>query len=160
MFWLSVFGYLFFSLVLFYENRFVTDFTKSAVLCNSLFAKQCSVINTGSSLLFELLLKTDKLLSNITFSRDDILKLIQNLYSEKARHHDRISIQILKICEPSIRKLLETTFKSCLESEIFLHEWKKKHVVPVHKKMANNNQQTTGRYHYIPEKYSIWTPVI
>ena len=53
---------------------------------------------------------------------DDILKLIQNLYSEKARDHDRISIQILKICEPSIRKLLETIFKSCLESEIFLLE--------------------------------------
>ena len=60
---------------------------------------------------------------------DDILKLIQNLYSEKARDHDRISIQMLKICEPSIRKLLETIFKSCLESEIFLLEWKKKNML-------------------------------
>ena len=61
--------------LLFYENRFVTDF-------NSSFSKQCTVINNGSSLAFELLLKKDKALSNITFSSDDILKIIQNLDSD------------------------------------------------------------------------------
>ena len=57
---------------LFYENRFVTDFKKKAELFNSFFAKQCTLINNGSSLPSEHLLKTDKFLSNITFSSDDI----------------------------------------------------------------------------------------
>ena len=96
-----------------------------------------ALINNGSSLPSELLLKTDKFLSNITSSSDGILKIIQNLDSEKAHGFDRISIRMLKICGPSICKPLEIIFKSCLESEIFPLEWKKTNV-PVHKKMTNN----------------------
>ena len=87
---------------------------------------------------FELLLKTDKFLSNMTFSSDDILKIIQNLDSEKAHGYDRISIRMLKISGSSICKPLEVIFKSCLESEIFPLEWEKANVVSVHKKMTNN----------------------
>ena len=123
---------------MFYENRFVTDFDKKAELFNSLFAKQCTVINNGSSLPSELLLKTDKLLSNITFTSDDILKIIQNLDSEKAQGYDTMSIRMLKICGPSICKPLEIIFKSCLESGIFRLGWKKANVVPVHQKMTKN----------------------
>ena len=82
---------------LFYENRFVADFKKKAELFNSFFSKQCTVINNTSSLPSELLLKTDKFLSNINFSSVDILKAIQNLDSEKAHGHDRTSIRML-IC--------------------------------------------------------------
>ena len=96
---------------MFYENRFVTDFKKKAELFNPFFAKQCSVIDNGSSLPSELLRKTDKFLSNITFSSDDILKIIENLDSEKAHGHDRISIQMLKICGQSICKSVEIIFK-------------------------------------------------
>ena len=123
---------------LFYENRFVTDFKKKAELFNSFFAKQCTIINNGNSLPSEFLLKTDKFLSNITFSSDDILKIIQNLDSEKAHGHDKISIRMLKICGPSICKPLDISFKSCLESGIFPLQWKKANVVPIHKKMTNN----------------------
>ena len=112
---------------MFYENRFVTDFDKKAELFNSLFAKQCTVINNGSSLPSELLLKTDK-----------FLKIIQNLGSEKAHGYDRMSIGMLKICGPSICKPLEIIFKSCLESGIFRLGWKKANVVPVHQKMTKN----------------------
>ena len=91
----------------------------------------------------DLLLKTDKFLSNITFSSDDILKIIQNLDSQKAHGHNRISIRMLKICGPSICKPLEIIFKSCLESEIFPLEWKKANVVPVHKK---NDKQSLANY--------------
>ena len=116
---------------LFYENRFVKDF-KKAELFNSFFAKQCTVINNSNIMPSELLLKTDKFLSNITFSSNDILKIIQNLDSEKAHGFDRISIRMLKICESSICKPLEIILKSCLESGIFPLEWKKANVVPVH----------------------------
>ena len=68
---------------------------------------------------------TDKFSPNITISSDDILKIIQNLDSEKAHVHDRISIRMLMICGPSICKPLEIIFKACLESGIFPIEWKK-----------------------------------
>ena len=61
---------------------------------------------------------------------------------------NRISIQMLKICRPSICRPLEIIFKSCLESRIFPLEWKKANVVPVHKKMTNNIYQTIGRSHF------------
>ena len=117
---------------LFYENRLVKDFKKKAELFNSFFAKQCTVINNSNILPSELLLKTDKFLSNITFSSNDILKIIQKLDPEKAHGFDRIRIRMLKICESSIYKPLEIIFKSCLESGIFPREWKKANVVPVH----------------------------
>ena len=123
---------------LFYENRFVRNFKKKAELFNSFFAKQCTVIKNGSSLLPELLLKTDKFLSNITFSSGDIQKIIQNLDSGKPHGHDRISTRMLKICRLSICKLLEIIFKLCLQSGVFPLEWKKANVVLVHKKVTNN----------------------
>ena len=52
---------------LFHENRFVKDFKKKAELFNSFFAKQCIVINNGSSPPSELLLITGTFLSSITF---------------------------------------------------------------------------------------------
>ena len=79
----------------------------------------CTVINNGNSL------KTDKFLSNIKFSSDDILKIIQNLDSEQAQGHDRINVRMLKICGTSICKPFEITFRSCFESGNFQTERKK-----------------------------------
>ena len=125
-------------LPLFYENRFITNFKNKTELLNSLFDKQCTVINNGSSLQLELSLKTNNFLSNITFSSNEILKIIQNLDSDKAHGHQRISIRMLKICRPSIFKRLEIIFDQCLEGRIFPIEWKKVKVVLVHEKMTNN----------------------
>ena len=69
---------------------------------------------------------------NITFSRDGTIKKTENLDSEKAHGHDRISIQILKVCGPSLCETLEFIFKSCLEIEIIPVEWKKRHIVLAH----------------------------
>ena len=126
---------------LFYENRFVIDYKKKTKLFNLFFAKECTAINNGKSLPSELLLKTDKFLSNITFSSDEMLKLIQHLDSEKAHGHERISIWMFKICKPLV-------FKSCLEIGIFPLEWKKANVVPVHNKMTNNFLQTISQSHF------------
>ena len=116
---------------LFYKNRFVTDYKKKTELFPLFFATECTAINNGRSLLSELLLKTDKFLSNITFSNDEMLKLIQNLDSVKKHGPERISIWMLKICKPFV-------FKSCLEIGIFPLEWRKANVVSVHNKMTNN----------------------
>ena len=130
-------------LPLLYQNRFVTDSKKQAELFNSFFAKQYTAINNGSSLSSELLLKTDKYLFNITYSSDDILKIIQNIDSRKVHGYDRISIRMLKICGPSICTPLEINFKSCLENGVFPLEWKKTNIVPVHQK---NGKQSLENY--------------
>ena len=52
------------------------------------------------------------MISTVTFSQDDICKIIQNLNVNKAHGHDNISIRILKI-----RGLL--IFKEALSTGLF-----------------------------------------
>ena len=66
-------------LPLFHENKFVTDFKEKAELFNAFFAKECSLIDSNSSLPKNLIYFTEKRLSKIRFSEDDIAKIIQNL---------------------------------------------------------------------------------
>ena len=110
---------------------------------NSFFAKQCSIIDNGSEVPSFLHLKTDKFLSNITFTEKDIEKIIQNLDSNKAHGNDMISIRMLKICGQSIIKPLLIIYKKCLEKGCFPNEWKKANVVPVHRK---NDKQLLKNY--------------
>ena len=105
---------------------------------NSFFAKQCSVIDNGTEIPSFLHHKTDKSLSNITFTEKDIKKVIQNLDSNKAHGDDMISIHMLKICDKSIIKPLPIIYTKRLERGYFPNEWKKANAVPVHKKMTNS----------------------
>ena len=59
---------------------------------------QCSLINSGSTLPTHKQYLASNRLYSITFSQDDISKIIQNLVSGKAHGHDNISIRVLKIC--------------------------------------------------------------
>ena len=112
----------------------VTNFKEKAELFNSFFAKQWSTIDNSSEIFFFLHSKTDKSLSNITFTEKDIEKIIQNLDSNKAHGHDMISIRMLKICEKSIIKPLVIIYKMCLQKGCFPSDWKKANVVPAHEK--------------------------
>ena len=64
---------------LFHQNKYVTDFKKKAELFNCFFAKQCSIINNSSEPPSRIWKKTDKSISTVTFTSDDIATLIQNL---------------------------------------------------------------------------------
>ena len=77
---------------------------------------------------------TDNCLSSVSFSQDDIAKIIQNLDPNKAHGHDNISICMLKICGYSVYKPLEMIFKQCIETGVFPSEWKKGNIVPIYKK--------------------------
>ena len=48
--------------------------------------------------------------------------------------HDEISIRMLKICGKTICKLLKFIFRECLNTCLFLLEWKKANLVPVYEK--------------------------
>ena len=68
---------------LYHNNEFVIDFKKKAELFDSFFADQCSLINNSSELPSKLEYLTQSCLSSVTFSKDDIEKLIQNLDPNK-----------------------------------------------------------------------------
>ena len=119
---------------LYHKNEFVIDFRKKAELFNSFFADQCSLISNSSELPSKLEYLTQSRLSSITFSKDDIAKMIQNLDPNKAHGHDQISIRMLKLCSTSICKPLEIIFNQCLETSTFPNDWKKGNVVPIFKK--------------------------
>ena len=82
-------------LSLLHENKFMTDFREKVENLNSFFfAKQCSLINRGSSLLSEIIKIKDNSLYFVGFSTEDILKIINNLDSNKAHGHREISIRM------------------------------------------------------------------
>ena len=110
---------------------------------NSYFAKQCSLINSDSSLPCETIKKTNNSLYSVRFSTEDILQIINNLDSNKAHGHDEISIRVLKICGSPVCRPLQIIYKSCLDRGKFSQEWKKANVVPVHKK---NDKQLVRNY--------------
>ena len=125
---------------MFHENKFVTDFKEKAERFNAFFAKQCSFIKNSSELPSHLHYLTDNRLSSVSFSQDDIAKIIQNLDPNKAHGHDNISI---KNSGFSIYKPLEMVFKQCIETGVFPSEWKKANIVPIRKK---GDKQTLENY--------------
>ena len=73
-------------------------------------------------------------ISSVTFSQDNIAKIIQNLNSDRAHGHDNISIRMLKVCAPAILKPLDIIFKQCVDIGVFLSGWKKGNIFYIHKK--------------------------
>ena len=92
---------------LFHENKLVTHVREKAEIFNSYFARQCSLINSDSSLSCEVIKKASNSLYSVRFSTEDILQIINNLDSNKARGHDEISIRMLKICGSSVCRPLQ-----------------------------------------------------
>ena len=127
---------------LFTENKFGADYKKSNFLMH-FNAKQCSLIKNSSKLPSHLHYLNDNCLSSISFSQDDIAKIIQNLDPNKVHGHDNFCIRMLKICGSSIYKPLEMTFKQCIETGVFPSEWNKGNIVSIRKK---GDKQTLKGY--------------
>ena len=64
----------------------------------------------------------------------NILKIIKDLNPAKAHGHDGISIRMIKMCEKSIIAPLKIIFNKALLSNTFPDTWKRRNIVPVHKK--------------------------
>ena len=89
------------------------------------FAKQCSLLNSDSSLPSKITKKTDNSLYSVRFSTENILQIMNKLDSNKAHGHDEISIRMLKICGSSVCRTSQIIYKSCLDRGKFLQEWEK-----------------------------------
>ena len=91
------------------DNNYVTDFKKKTEIFNNFFAnKQCTLVNNIRKLSTNPFKRTNNCLSTISFTTDDIPKIIKNLDLNKAHGQDMISIRMLKICGESILKPLRT----------------------------------------------------
>ena len=119
-----------------------TDFQTKANLFNVFFSNQCTIVNNQSSLpAFSY--NTELRLSDITFTSDDICKIIKNLNLNKAHGHNGISIKMIQLCGNTLTNPLLIIFKNALTSGTFPDSWKKGNVVPVHKK---SSKQIIGNY--------------
>ena len=116
-----------------HNNNYITNFKEKAHIFNNFFAKKCTLVENASKLPIDSFKITNNLLSAISFTKDDIAKIMKNLNANKAHGFDMISILMLKICGESILKSLELTLKSCIESGKFPTEWKKANIFPVQK---------------------------
>ena len=114
------------------NGTFVTDFKKKANIFNDFFADQCSIFNNGS-VLPGINLKTNKQLTNIIISDQDLSAIIKNLNPNKAHGHDNISIKMIQICGDTIIPPLKMIFESANPDS-----WKKGIIIPVHKKESKN----------------------
>ena len=95
------------------------------------------VRNTGK-LLTNSFKRTNNFLSTISFTKDDIAKVIKNFNPNKIHGFDMISIRMLKICGDSVLKPLKLIFKSSLENGKFSIEVKKANIVPIHEKITSS----------------------
>ena len=88
----------------FHDNMIVIDFREKYVFClyflylfDTCFPEQCWVPKSNNELLNNLPFLTEKRLSTIQISNDNIIKKINNLNANKAHRHDMISIRMLKL---------------------------------------------------------------
>ena len=83
---------------IYHNNNYITDFKEKAQIFNNFFAKQCTLVENTRKLPTDSLKRTKIFLSTISFTKDDIAKIIKNLNSNKAHGFDMINIYMLKIC--------------------------------------------------------------
>ena len=102
-----------------HNDNLITDVKEKSKLLDTFFGQQFSLIENSSTLPTCIFPKTDKSLSTIYFSEEDILKIIRSLDPNKAHGHDNISIRMIKLCDKEICKPLHMIFVSCMEDRIF-----------------------------------------
>ena len=92
------------------------------------------LIRNDTELPTSLAFYTDNRLSTVSFSHEDVGKIIQNLNPNKAHSHDNISISMLKICGSTTCPPLEIIFKEALRTALFPLGWRKGNIVPIQEK--------------------------
>ena len=91
---------------------------------------------------------TNNRLYSITFSQDDIAKIIQNLDSGKAHGHDNISINMLKIYGSAIYKPLAIILNNGLIQVFSLLSGKRVILFIFIKKATNKHWKIIVQYRY------------
>ena len=120
-----------------HNNTFLAGTMVKANTFNSFFAKQCSLIETGSELPADYLL-THHRLESVNLDPAKILSIIRAFDVNKSHGWDDVSVRMVKICDESLVKSLFNIFQFSLETGNFPSNWKRGNIVPVHKKGNKN----------------------
>ena len=123
------------------------------------FASQCTPLQNLSSLL-TLRLRTDKKLSSLNISEDDIFAIIENLNYIKSHGWEDLSIKMIKPCGKSIAYPLKLIFESSLLGGEFTECWKRANVVSAHKKESKNLVKNNRPVSLLPMFRKIFERVI
>ena len=107
----------------FHNNKFAIDFEKKGERFYTFFAEQCSLLK-NSELPKNLLFITEKRLSDVHISNENIIKIINNLDPNKDHGHHMISLRMLILCGPSLYKSISIILSHSLVKRNFL--WNRK----------------------------------
>ena len=116
---------------------FILNCQEKAKLFNDHFAKQCFLI-LNDSILPEFSFITDKRISSISITDENILSLVRDINPNKAAGSDGISGQMLLICDSSVILPFKLVYKSILSTSVYPDMWKLANVHRFSKKKINN----------------------
>ena len=116
------------------NNKLEPDFKRKADHFNNFSASKCTPLNNDSVLPTLLEHESEARFSKITFTDDQILKILRALDINKSHRHNQISIRMLKLCDKSIITPLSIFFQNCIDIRTFPDTWKKSNIMPVYKK--------------------------
>ena len=123
---------------------FIPDFNERVKLLNTIFAEQYSLSKNNSEIPSNLKVLTENCLSNIQISNVDVIKIINNLTSNKAHGKDMINIRNDEIMRSPLYKSLSVIFKPFLSQMKFPIENKRANVIPSYKKIITSTLETTN----------------
>ena len=118
------------------KNSLYSIFKSAKYVCNRFkkesgmfiffFSEEFSLLNNSSKLPLTFLKKTEKVISLISLSSNDISKQTRDFHFHKAHGHNIISIRMFKVCDDSISKPSKTISKSSIKKVSFLMNEKSK----------------------------------
>ena len=83
------------------STKLEPDFKRKADHFNNFFASKCTPLKNDGGLPTLLEHESETRFSKVTFTDDQILKIIRTLDINKTHGHDEISIRMLKVCDKS-----------------------------------------------------------
>ena len=101
------------------KNKLRTDFKRKADHFYNFSASKCALLKNNSFLPTLLEHESEARFSKITFTDDQILKILRGLDISKAHGHDEILIRMLKLCDKSIVTTLTILFMNYIDTRTF-----------------------------------------
>ena len=125
------------------DNYLISNFGEKSNIFNDFSVQQCQPIANNIIFPTNQVFYTQNRLRDFDIDCGKISKLMNGLSPHKAHGHDGISIRMVKLHNLTITKSLSIMYKNCLQQGVFLDEWKKGDIIPVHKK---NSKQIVDNY--------------
>ena len=121
------------------NGSFITSSLEKAKIFNTLFANQCTTVDTDSTLPNPPSTDPQFKIENITLNESKVKLILKLLNPNKSQGWDNVSIRMIKMCGPDLAKPLVIIYKNCLAKGVFPSIWKKANVLPIHKKDIKHN---------------------